>query len=273
VPPDRLSEGGTLSDDAPSPYNSRVRRTVVALALAGLVAGACGDNMDRNAGPNPDAVLRLRAPATGSVIRGNVVTLKVAAAGIRIVKADGDASGRTGHFHVFIDRKPVAPGQVIPKAPNIIHTAVTPIMLTGLSIGHHQIFVVLGDGTHRRIGRSVVHTSVHVKGPSVRARAPLTATVGQPVSVDVMTEGVRLVPADGDTSGRTGHLHVFIDRAPTPAGETIPKAADILHTAATRIELPAFTTPGEHTIWVVLGDGNHVPFEPPVMDKVTITVT
>ena len=35
------------------------------------------------------------------------------------------------------------------------------------------------------------------------------------------------------------------------------------------IELP----PGKHTLQLLMGDGNHVPFDPPVMSKkITITV-
>lgn len=250
-----------------------MRRLGIALAIAGLVAGACGNKTDNDAGPNANAAVHLSAPPVGTVVRGNVVTLRVSATGVRIVKADGDTSGRTAHYHVFIDRTPVPPGSVIPKALDIVHTATAPITLTGLTAGHHQIFVVLGDGTHHRLGRSVVHTSVHVKGPSVRVSGPATATVGQPIALEVTTQGVALIKANGDTSGMSGHLHVFIDRAPTAAGEAIPKAPDIIHTADTKIEVPAFATPGEHTIWVVLGDGNHVPFAPPVMDKLTVVVS
>jgi len=106
----------------------------------------------------------------------------------------------------------------------------------------------------------------------VRAIAPATAKVGEPVTLEVKTEGVGIVAANGDTSGRTGHLHVFIDRPPSAAGQPIPKDPTVIHTTEKKIALPAFTTPGEHTLWVVLGDGNHTPFAPPVMDKVTITV-
>ena len=240
---------------------------------AALLLAACGDSKDTAAGPNPNATLRLRGPETGTIVRGNVVTLRVSAQGIHIVKADGDTSGMSGHYHVFVDRTPVQPGAVIPKAANIIHSAVAPIVVTGLAPGSHQLFVVLGDGTHHRLGRAVVHTSVHVKGPSVHVTGPATAAVGQPFSINVRTWGVRLLPADGDTTHTTGHLHVFIDRAPSAAGQPIPKTSDVIHTAATKIDVPAFLTPGEHTLWVVLGDGNHVPFAPPVMDKLTVTVS
>src|SRR5207302_1802385 len=129
-----------------------MKRLAVAFLALGLVAGACGNSKDNDAGPNPAAALRLAGPATGTIVHGNVVTLRVSTIGIRIVKADGDTSGRTGHYHVFIDRQPVAPGAVIPKAPGIIHTATAPIVITGLQTGTHQIFVVLGDGAHHRLG-------------------------------------------------------------------------------------------------------------------------
>jgi len=252
---------------------TRRRLALLVVACASLLLAACGDGNDMSAGPNPDAVLRLHGPATGTIVRGNVVTLRVVAEGVRIVKADGDTSGRTAHYHVFVDRTPVAPGAVIPKNANVIHTAVAPITLTGLAPGQHQLFVVLGDGTHHRLGRSMVHTSVHVKGPSVRVSGPATATVGQGFQIKVKVWSVKLVAANGDTSGATGHLHVFIDRMPTPADEPIPNTSGVIHTPKTTIDIPPFTTPGEHTLWVVLGDGNHVPFAPPVMDKLTVVVS
>ena len=67
--------------------------------------------------------------------------------------------------------------------------------------------------------------------------------------------------ADGDTSGRTEHVHVFVDREPTPAGRATPVEAGIIHSAETRIEVPNLV-PGEHTLWVVAGDGTHSPLTP-----------
>ena len=244
----------------------------VAFAAVALIGTAC-NKTDTNAGPNPDAAIHLVAPPIGTIVKGDAVTLRLTPVNVHITKANGDTSGMSAHYHVFIDRPPVAPGQVIPKEPGIIHTADNPIRLTGLGIGTHQIFVVLGDGTHHRLGRSVVHTSVHVEGPSVRITGPSTAKVGEPVVVRLKAEGVDIVKANGDTSGDTGHYHLFIDQSPTAAGATIPKSDTILHTTDSTVTLPAFTTPGDHTVWVVVGDGNHVPLDPPVVDKLTITVT
>ena len=247
-----------------------MRRLAIALLLAALLGAGCGDMEDHS--PNPNAIVRLEGPEKGTIIEGNVATLRVRAEGLRIVKADGDESGDSGHFHVFVDRPPVAPGEVIPKTKDVIHTTETRIVVPGLDEGQHQIYVVLGDGTHHRLGRSVVHTSVNVEGPTVVATGPSVANVGEPIHIEVHTEGVSIVPADGDTSGDTGHLHVFVDKAPTAAGQTIAREEGVIHTTERKVEIPAFTTPGDHTIWVVFGDGNHIPFDPPVMDRLIVTV-
>lgn len=256
------------------------------LALAGaplLLLGGCGDGDGQAAKPAttttttttttssaaPEVSLAVKSPAPGTVLKGNVARLEVSAEGIQIVKADGDTSGRSGHFHVFIDRDPVAPGAVIPKEAGIVHTAENPITLPGLGVGEHRLTVVLGDGVHRRLGDAQAETTVKVTGPSLQATASATSA-GQPVTVTIRVEGVTLAAADGDRSGRTGHLHLFVDREPTAPGQPIPKEAGIIHTAETTVEVSGLA-PGEHVIWVVLGDGVHIPFDPLVADKVVVT--
>ena len=238
-----------------------IRLAAAAGALAVALAG-CGDSQDS---------LDIVAPAAGSTVKGNVVSLDLEAKGVTIVKADGDASGRTGHYHVFIDRDPVPAGTPIPNEPGVVHTTADPIIIPGLAIGPHRFVAVYGDGKHVRMGGAQVETTVKVNGPSLDATAPFASRVGQPVVVNVAVEGFTIVEADGDTSGRTGHLHVFVDREPTPAGQAIPVEAGIIHSAETRIEVGNLA-PGEHILWVVAGDGAHVPLNPRVMDELTVTV-
>ena len=253
------------------PFRSAAATAAVALALA-----ACGDSDDSakteatTARPAASS-LTIVGPPTGSVVKGNVVSLDLEGRGVDIVKADGDTSGRTGHYHVFIDREPVPDGVAIPREAGIVHTTDDPVALPGLAVGTHRVVVVYGNGAHVRMGTAQAETTVKVEGPSLEATAPATSPAGQPVVVDVKLEGLTLVKADGDTSGRTGHVHVFVDREPTPAGQAIPVEAGIIHSAATKIEVPGLS-PGEHTLSVVAGDGVHVPLNPRVMDKVTVTV-
>lgn len=231
--------------------------------------GACSSAKTKTASDAP--TVTVSAPADGAVITGNVVSLEMTVSGLEIVKADGDTSGKTGHFHIFIDREPPAAGQTIPKEPGIVHSAKNPTVLEGLHPGKHTLAVVIGNGTHQRIGDAISRLTITVAGPSIDASAPKAAKVGEIVTLTVALFGVKLVKAAGAPAGATGHLHVFIDKDLPAAGQAIPKAPGIIHTTATAIKLPPLTA-GEHTIEVVLGDGKHLPFDPPVRDKVVITV-
>ncbi len=241
-------------------------KAIAMAALALLALGPCGTKKTEAAKPG----VRITKPADNTTVKGNTVSLDLAPVGVSIVKADGDTTGKSGHFHIFIDRDPVPAGQVIPKEPGIVHSAADPTLLTGLSPGSHTISVVLGDGVHTRIGNSVSTIKVTVEGPSVDASAPAKVAAGQAVSLKVTVTGVTLVKTDGAAAGTTGHLHVLVDREPVP-GQPIPKEAGIIHTIETTISVPGLTA-GDHTIWVVLGDGTHVPYDPAVLDKVTVTV-
>lgn len=255
----------------------------LATLLCVVVAGGCASSATTQAPPSPTpspsggVSLSIISPAAGAVVRGDTADLRLALSGITLVKADGDTSGRTGHFHVFIDKAPVAPGEIIPTGPGIVHSATNPVQLTGLSAGDHTLIVVLGDGVHRRIAAVQAQTSLMVTGPSVQLSAPARVDAGQPVTVTVDTQGVRLVKGAEDTSnkdGSSGHLHIFVNKEPGVSGTVIPSGDPaIIHTAATTTVIPAtLLNPGANTIWVQLGYADHTPFDPPVVDKVVITV-
>lgn len=219
-------------------------------------------------------------------IEGNVVPIRFEVKGVTIVAADGDTSGKTAHFHVFIDREPppvllptppspgpvsLVFGQPIPKEPGILHTTDNPFLVTGLSIGRHRLIPILGDGTHRRFNLGYSTLLVDVRGPSVAGTIVPPATGGG-VVVELVAEGVEIRAADGDTSGKTGHFHVFVDRDPTPAGQAIPKEGGVIHTTETTVSLDGLAA-GEHFIWVVLGDGAHVPLmDGNVAHRLTFTI-
>ena len=250
------------------------------VTAAALTLAACGPTHTGARQPPPSAHPATTAGAVPPLtfasapprsVPGNVVQLDLAVNGVRIVPADGDTSGRTGHYHVFIDRDPPPPGTPIPKEPGVVHSADSHVTIPGLTTGAHHVSVVLGDGAHHRLGDALLQADFAVQGPSVTATAPATVKAGDPVPVQVQVDGLKLTPADGDTSGRTGHLHLFVDRSPTDPGQPVPKEEGIVHTADTSVTLPAMI-PGEHTVWVVAGNGAHVPLDPAVMAKVTFTV-
>lgn len=251
-----------------------IRRYCMLLCVIALGAPACGvtpDSEVETTGAAEAVSVQILAPTEGSVIRGNVVMLDLKVSGIEVRRPDGDTSGKTGHFEVFVDARPVQSGRPVPKSEGIVRGVDTLVAVPGLSVGKHNLTVVVADGAGRRLTGAQDELTVMVEGPSVNAKAATGA--GQRARVTVGAEGVEIADVPGDASGKTGHLHFFIDREPTPAGVRIPDPEDrtILHSEATSVEFPPLRR-GEHFIWIVVGDANHVPFDPPVMDKVVVVV-
>src|SRR4029077_1645116 len=85
-----------------------------------------------------------------------------------------------------------------------------------------------------------------------------TATVvsGDTATIALVVSGIKIVAPDGDTSGKTGHFPVSIDKDPVPAGTIIPHASGIVHTEENPIQLTGLSD-GDHKLVIVLGDGVH----------------
>ena len=272
-----------------------------ALVIAMLLA-ACGGTAKKTSSTpsakeaNEPPTVSITSPKDGEVVKGNVVDLALSSDYIKIVAADGDTSGKSGHYHVFIDKDPVPAGTVIPKEKGIVHSAKPTVQLTGLTVGDHVIKVVLGDGAHKRIGTAEATVKVTVQGPSVQATvlcadgqpcptSPAEFVEGQAGQLKIDVQGVTLVAAAADNgpAGTTGHLHILVDQDQAPAaGVAIAPAGTgpdnkIFHTTSQLFKLQspdkAGLAPGKHTIWVVLGDKAHIPFSPLVADKVEINIT
>lgn len=98
------------------------------------------------------------------------------------------------------------------------------------------------------------------------------ATVGSPVTVKFGISGMAVAPA-GDSTPGTGHHHLLIDTELTDPDLPIPADDRHVHFGKGQTETTIELEPGPHTLQLVLGDGNHVPHEPPVISKVVaITV-
>lgn len=79
----------------------------------------------------------------------------------------------------------------------------------------------------------------------------------------------------GDTNPMVGHHHLFIDvDEPLNPDEPIPQDKKHLHFGVGQTEARIDLPPGKHTLQLVLGDAEHIPFDPPLVSKkITIYVT
>lgn len=85
-------------------------------------------------------------------------------------------------------------------------------------------------------------------------------TVSNPVIVEPNVVRATIAPAAESGPGE-GHYHVMIDTECLPSGDTIPSDAQHVHfgDGRTTLDLPPLE-PGEHTLCLQLGDGQHRAF-------------
>ncbi|TAL33780.1 MAG: DUF4399 domain-containing protein [Alphaproteobacteria bacterium] len=99
-------------------------------------------------------------------------------------------------------------------------------------------------------------------------------TVASPLKIKFGVNGLEVAPA-GTDKPNTGHFHLLIDTEMTAEElkTTIPADDKHVHYGKAQTEAEVTLTPGKHTLQILMGDGNHVPHNPPVMsDKITVTV-
>ncbi len=115
--------------------------------------------------------------------------------------------------------------------------------------------------------------STSAPGASVFIISPLNgSTVTSPVTVKFGISGMAVAPA-GQFTDNSGHHHLLIDAALENPDQPIPGDANHRHFGKGQTETVIELEPGQHTLQLVLGDGNHIPHQPPVMSEiVTITV-
>ena len=84
-------------------------------------------------------------------------------------------------------------------------------------------------------------------------------------------KGKGIAPA-GVVKANTGHHHLLIDGEVLPlAGK--PMGSEVRHFGAGQTEVTLTLPKGEHSLQLILGDYNHVPFDPPVVsEKIHIRV-
>lgn len=106
------------------------------------------------------------------------------------------------------------------------------------------------------------------------------ATVSSPVLVQMGVNGMGVAPAGTEREG-TGHHHILVNRPALGKGEdgddewlyALPADENHIHYGGGQTEATLDLPAGTHTLQMVFGDMNHVPFGAQmVTDVITITV-
>jgi len=115
--------------------------------------------------------------------------------------------------------------------------------------------------------------SVSPPGAAVFFITPMDGqTVKSPVTVKFGISGMAVLPA-GEMAPASGHHHLLVDSELGDASLPVPKDDQHLHFGKGQTETTLELAPGQHSLQLVLGDGNHVPHDPPVVSpRITITV-
>ena len=107
---------------------------------------------------------------------------------------------------------------------------------------------------------------------SVHIISPLNgATVEETFTIKFGIQGMEVSPA-GIEKKNSGHHHLLVDGEKLPVlGQ--PMGGEVTHFGGGQTETELTLTKGEHTLQLILGDHNHVPFNPMVISKkITVTV-
>lgn len=215
--------------------------------------------------------LELVRPKRGATVRGNAVAIEVRSEGVTVGPADHNPANKNVHYHVFVDREPVAPNQAIPTGdPAVLHFSKTPPTLYGLPVGEHRLAIVLGSAQDTRFGRTQVEARVNVVGPAVTVTAPKTVPKDAAVPLDLRYGGATFAMGSKAPPGSL-HVAVLIDKPRPRPGAQLAKGDVSTRTTAPRVELSGLPS-GRHTIWVIVVDSNEVVSKPLGAAMVTVTV-
>jgi len=146
----------------------------------------------------------------------------------------------------------------------------------GILIVMLTLLLVSCGGSEPTAGGAASGTMAHstsAPGATVFIISPLNgSTISAPVAVKFGISGMAVAPA-GQFADNSGHHHLLINTELENPGQPIPSDAGHLHFGKGQTETTIELEPGQHTLQLVLGDGNHIPHEPPVISGiVTITV-
>lgn len=180
--------------------------------------------------------------------------MRLSVAASNVTLQTPSAGGGGAHFVIYIDNPPVPVGEPVSPGANVVSSAATRIPIAGLLVGRHTFTTILADGTNTRMNAPAAQVAVTVDGPSVVADLEGATAAGKPFNLTLSSYGVTINDIASDTSGRTAHYNVLIDRAMPQAGVIPQPGSGLIDTTDSLVQIPPLTA-GTHVIWVVLVNG------------------
>ena len=117
-------------------------------------------------------------------------------------------------------------------------------------------------------------TSTSSAGKALAIVKPLTlSNVSSPLQVCMATNGYTVEPAKKGVNTGKGHHHLIIDTdIPEDLSKPVAKDDTHIHMGDGSTCKTINLAKGQHTITALFAQGNHVPYNPPVTDSVTVSV-
>ena len=117
-------------------------------------------------------------------------------------------------------------------------------------------------------------TSRSTAGKALAIVKPATlSNVSSPLQVCMATNGYTVEPAKKGVNPGKGHHHLIIDTdIPSDLSKPVAKDDTHIHMGDGSTCKTINLAKGQHTITALFAQGNHVPFNPPVTDSVTVSV-
>ena len=97
------------------------------------------------------------------------------------------------------------------------------------------------------------------------------STVTNPFRVCMEAYGLIVEPTDGDPHEGRGHHHVLFSSLPKDLNRPL-RRKEAIHLSEGQHCVTLKMEPGKHVIIALFSYGNHVPYNPPISDRILVTV-
>ncbi len=97
------------------------------------------------------------------------------------------------------------------------------------------------------------------------------AKVKNPFKICMEVEGLIIEPADKKRNEGKGHHHILFSSLPADLNKPL-RRKDALHLSKGQTCVMLKMQRGKHVITSLFSYGDHVPYNPPIMDKILITI-